>query len=151
MTSGDQIVHHYRATCRWDGSTAGGYDAYPRAHDLACPPATGVLHLSSDPAFLGDPTLLNPEQLLLGAASSCQLLSFLAVAARARVVVLGYVDTAEAEMAAIAGLVFAVSRPLAGGWLGLTAGGRADTTIVLLDRSPSMQQAGTDDARSIVK
>ena len=46
------------------------------------------------------------------------------------------------RMAAIAALVFAVSRPLAGGWLGLAAGGRADTTIVLLDRSPSMQQAG---------
>jgi hypothetical protein len=48
------------------------------------------------------------------------------------------------RMAAIAGLVFAVSRPLAGGWLGLTAGGRADTTMILLDRSPSMQQAGID-------
>ena len=46
------------------------------------------------------------------------------------------------RMAAIAGLIFAVSRPLAGGWLGLTAGGRPDTTIVLLDRSPSMQQGG---------
>ena len=46
------------------------------------------------------------------------------------------------RMAAIAGLTFAVSRPLAGGWLGLTAGGRPDTTIVLVDRSPSMQQAG---------
>ena len=47
-----------------------------------------------------------------------------------------------ARMAAIAGLVFAVSRPLASGWLGLAAGGRPDTTIILLDRSPSMQQAG---------
>jgi organic hydroperoxide reductase OsmC/OhrA/SAM-dependent methyltransferase len=98
MTSGEHTVHHYRATCRWEGSTAAGYEAYPRAHDLSCPPAVDVLHLSSDPAFRGDPTLLNPEQLLLAAASSCQLLSFLAVAARARVVVLGYVDTAEAEM-----------------------------------------------------
>jgi Aerotolerance regulator N-terminal len=44
------------------------------------------------------------------------------------------------RMAAIAGLIFAVARPLAGGWLGLTAGGRADTTIIVLDRSPSMQQ-----------
>jgi hypothetical protein len=42
----------------------------------------------------------------------------------------------------IAGLVFAVSRPLASGWLGLAAGGRADTTIILLDRSASMQQQG---------
>jgi hypothetical protein len=47
------------------------------------------------------------------------------------------------RMAAIAALIFAVSRPLSGGWLGLAAGGRADTTIVLLDRSPSMQQVGT--------
>src|SRR3954469_6365513 len=46
------------------------------------------------------------------------------------------------RMLAIAGLTFAVSRPLAGGWLGLAGGGRADTTIILLDRSPSMQQAG---------
>jgi hypothetical protein len=44
------------------------------------------------------------------------------------------------RMLAIATLVFAVARPLAGGWLGVTAGGRADTTIVVLDRSPSMQQ-----------
>ncbi len=46
------------------------------------------------------------------------------------------------RMAAIAGLIFAISRPLAGGWLGLAGGGRADTTIVLIDRSPSMQQTG---------
>src|SRR5580700_3047106 len=47
-----------------------------------------------------------------------------------------------ARMLAIAGLVFAVSRPLASGWLGLAAGGRPDTTIIVLDRSPSMQQKG---------
>src|SRR5690242_21897893 len=45
------------------------------------------------------------------------------------------------RMAAIATLLFAVARPLAGGWLGLAGGGRADTTIILLDRSPSMQQS----------
>ena len=47
------------------------------------------------------------------------------------------------RMLVIAGLVFAVSRPLASGWLGMAAGSRADTTIVLLDRSPSMQQRGS--------
>ena len=46
------------------------------------------------------------------------------------------------RMLAIAGLIVAASRPLASGWLGLAAGSRADTTIVLLDRSPSMQQRG---------
>src|SRR6056297_1531363 len=43
---------------------------------------------------------------------------------------------------AIAGLVFAISRPLASGWMGADAGGSADVTIVLLDRSPSMSQRG---------
>lgn len=43
---------------------------------------------------------------------------------------------------AIAGLIVGVARPLASGWLGLTAGGRPDTTIILLDRSPSMRQQG---------
>ena len=53
------------------------------------------------------------------------------------------------RMLAIAGLVIAASRPLASGWLGLAAGSRADTTIILLDRSPSMQQrgAGTGDSK----
>jgi hypothetical protein len=41
---------------------------------------------------------------------------------------------------AIAALIFTISRPLASGWLGLTAGGRAETTIILIDRSPSMRQ-----------
>jgi hypothetical protein len=47
------------------------------------------------------------------------------------------------RMLAIAGLLFAVSRPLASGWFGKAAGDRADTTIILLDRSPSMRQQGT--------
>src|SRR5579872_7619590 len=42
------------------------------------------------------------------------------------------------RMLAIAGLIFAVARPLATGWLGIAAGGKADTTLLLLDRSPSM-------------
>jgi len=56
------------------------------------------LTMSSDPAFRGDPAHLNPEQLLLAAAVSCQLLSFLAVAARARIDVVAYSDDAEADM-----------------------------------------------------
>jgi organic hydroperoxide reductase OsmC/OhrA len=93
------VIHRYRATCDWAGTTAVGYEHYERTHDLVCAPAELSLRLSSDPAFRGDPRLLNPEQLLLAAASSCQLLSFLSVAARARIDVRGYRDAAEAEMA----------------------------------------------------
>ena len=90
--------HAYRTELSWVGSTGVGYDRYDRAHRLTAPPADASLELSADPAFGGDPALLNPEQLLVAAATSCQLLSFLAVAARARVDVLSYTDQAEALM-----------------------------------------------------
>ena len=44
-----------------------------------------------------------------------------------------------ARMLALAGLIFAISRPMSGGWLGLTAGGSPETTLILLDRSLSME------------
>jgi organic hydroperoxide reductase OsmC/OhrA len=91
-------VHRYHATCHWAGDTAKGYEGYDRTHTSSVPPASTELMLSADPAFLGHPEKLNPEQLLLVSASSCQLLSFLAVAARARVRVLEYEDRSEAEM-----------------------------------------------------
>lgn len=92
-------VHRYRVRAMWAGTTRDGYDAYPRDHTVSAPPAAGELQLSGDPAFLGDAHLLNPEQLLVAAAVSCQLLSFLAVAARARIDVVGYADDAEGVMA----------------------------------------------------
>jgi hypothetical protein len=52
------------------------------------------------------------------------------------------------RMLVVAGLVLAVSRPLASGWLGSVAGGKADTTIVLLDRSPSMQEQAAGGGKS---
>ncbi len=91
-------LHRYRATVGWEGSTGGGYEAYSRAHQGTAPPASLRLALSADPAFRGDAASANPEQLVLLAAASCQLLSFLAVAARARVEVVAYHDEAEAEM-----------------------------------------------------
>jgi hypothetical protein len=42
------------------------------------------------------------------------------------------------RMLAIACLVFVISRPLASGWMGWLTAGHVDTTIILLDRSPSM-------------
>ena len=40
---------------------------------------------------------------------------------------------------ALAAILFVITRPLAGGWLGLT-GGAPDTVMILLDRSASMEQ-----------
>lgn len=100
MPRGAAGGHTYLARVEWSGSTAVGYRAYPRAHSAAMPPATEELELSADPHFRGDADLPNPEQLLVLAASSCQLLSFLSVAARAGVDVVGYEDDAVGEMPA---------------------------------------------------
>ncbi|WP_353950353.1 OsmC family protein [Knoellia sp. S7-12] len=92
--------HAYRATIAWEGSTGGGYTAYTRDHDGSVPPATEPLALSADPHFRGDASRANPEQLLVLAASSCQLLAFLHVAATAKLDVLDYTDDAEGVMPA---------------------------------------------------
>lgn len=88
-------THTYDSTLEWSGRTQ-DYDTYPRRHDLTV--AGRTLELSADAAFRGDPALPNPEQLVVAAASSCQLLSFLAVAARSGVEVLDYRDDARGEM-----------------------------------------------------
>lgn len=54
-----------------------------------------------------------------------------------------------ARTLAVAGLIFAIARPLASGLLGMTGGGKTDTTIVLLDRSPSMLQQGIGGATKL--
>lgn len=91
-------THTYRTELSWNGSTAVGYESYGRGHEVRLPDVREPLALSADPAFRGDSALANPEQLLLAAASSCQMLSFLAVAARARLDVVSYTDEAEATM-----------------------------------------------------
>lgn len=96
-------THRYEAQVRWQGSTAAGYRGYDRTHRVSTPPANHDLTVSADPSFRGDPTVVNPEQLLLAAASSCQLLSFLALAAQAGVDVVDYRDDAEAEMPVTSG------------------------------------------------
>lgn len=53
------------------------------------------------------------------------------------------------RMLAVAAVVFAVGRPLSRGWLALAAGGRPDTALVILDRSPSMaaRDGGASDTK----
>jgi organic hydroperoxide reductase OsmC/OhrA len=91
-------THRYDVTCSWAGSTGVGYESYDRTHEAAAGAPPVAVALSADPAFRGDPALLNPEQLVVLAAVSCQLLSFLAVAARARIDVVAYRDEARGFM-----------------------------------------------------
>ena len=90
--------HTFAARCSWRGSTGKGYESYCREHSASASPADASLALSASDAFLGRADHLNPEQLVVMAAASCQLLSFLAVAARARIDVLAYHDEAAGFM-----------------------------------------------------
>ena len=64
---------------------------------MTAPPAEQEVRVTTGESK-GDPAVLNPEQLLLMAASSCQMLWFLHLAAKARVDVVAYEDEAEALM-----------------------------------------------------
>jgi organic hydroperoxide reductase OsmC/OhrA len=91
------MTHRYESRLRWTGSTGAGYEGYDRAHEAVAPPAEQSVRLTTGES-LGDPRLLDPEQLLVMAASSCQLLSFLHLAAKARIDVVEYEDDAEGVM-----------------------------------------------------
>lgn len=56
--------------------------------------ATGkvVIEGSADPAFRGNPTKYNPEELFLSSISTCHMLWFLHLCADAGIVITSYVD-----------------------------------------------------------
>lgn len=90
-------THRYETRLRWSGSTGAGWDSYAREHSASAPPATQEVRLTTGEAH-GDPTVLNPEQLLVMSASSCQMLWFLHLAAKARIDVVEYRDEASGEI-----------------------------------------------------
>lgn len=87
----------YETRLHWTGSTGLGWAGYDRAHVATAPPAEQEVRLTTGESH-GDASVLNPEQLLLMAASSCQMLWFLHLAAKARIDVVAYDDEATALM-----------------------------------------------------
>jgi organic hydroperoxide reductase OsmC/OhrA len=90
-------THRYETQVHWSGSTGLGWDHYDRTHSATAPGVAQELGVTTGEGK-GDPSLLNPELLLLMAASSCQMLWFLHLAAKARVDVVEYRDDAIALM-----------------------------------------------------
>jgi organic hydroperoxide reductase OsmC/OhrA len=90
-------ANSYETRLRWTGSTGLGWEHYDRTHVGTAPGAAQEVRLTTGESK-GDPSLLNPELLLLMAASSCQMLWFLHLAAKARVNVVEYEDGATALM-----------------------------------------------------
>ncbi len=62
------------------------------------PGKAAVIQGSSDPAFRGNATRYNPEEVLVGALSACHMLWVLHLAAVAGIVIMEYKDTATGTM-----------------------------------------------------
>jgi organic hydroperoxide reductase OsmC/OhrA len=90
-------THRYETRLRWTGSTGLGWEGYDRTHTAVAPPAEQEIRLTTGESQ-GDPRILNPEQLVVMAASSCQTLWFLHLAAKARIDVVEYEDAASGLM-----------------------------------------------------
>ncbi|MFP5021566.1 OsmC family protein [Pseudonocardia phyllosphaerae] len=105
--------HGYTVTVTWTGDRGtgtSGYRDFDREHDVEAE-GRPVVRGSADPAFRGDPTRWNPEQMLLASLSQCHMLWYLHLCADAGVVVTGYVDDARGTM---------VESPSGGRYTGVT-------------------------------
>lgn len=90
-------AHPYRLLLEWRGDHTRTYEGYTREHVIRIN-GKAELRATADPMFRGDGALHNPEDLLLAALSSCHLLTYLALCARARINVLRYRDEAEGTL-----------------------------------------------------
>ena len=99
-------LHTYPLRVTWTGNTGSGtrdYRSYERSFEISSGDNKPGIPGSSDPAFRGDRTRWNPEELLVASLSACHKLWYLHLCAEAGVIVTAYVDDAEGEMAENAG------------------------------------------------
>ncbi|MGR3808983.1 OsmC family protein [Jiulongibacter sp. NS-SX5] len=92
--------HQYKVLTTWTGNTGSGtsdYKSYERSHDISIG-VKPVIKSSSDPAFRGDPSRHNPEELFLASLSSCHMLWYLHFCSVNQIIVIAYTDAAEGLM-----------------------------------------------------
>jgi len=92
--------HRFECRLVWTGATKGGttsYDAYSRECRVDIPGKPSI-RASAAQVFRGDPSLPNPEDLLVVSLSICHFLSYVALCARDGVNVITYEDDASGTM-----------------------------------------------------
>ncbi|KYG81696.1 organic hydroperoxide reductase OsmC/OhrA [Roseivirga ehrenbergii] len=92
--------HSYNVKIEWTGNKGTGtssYRAYERSHSIQVEGKPEILG-SSDPAFRGDNTKHNPEDMLVASLSACHMLFYLHLCADAGITVVDYVDNASGTM-----------------------------------------------------
>jgi organic hydroperoxide reductase OsmC/OhrA len=101
MTDLTERTHGYSTRVVWTGDRGSGtrsYRAYARDHEIRGD-GKGTILGSSDPAFRGDASRWNPEELLVASLSACHMLWFLHLCAESGIVVTAYEDDASGTMA----------------------------------------------------
>lgn len=86
--------HDYTARVVWTGNRGQGtasYRAYDRTWNVETP-GKPVIRCSNDPMLGGDPTLHNPEDMVIAALSACHMLWYLHLASDAGIRVQAYRD-----------------------------------------------------------
>ncbi|MFT3750107.1 MAG: OsmC family protein [Agriterribacter sp.] len=92
--------HHYSTKLTWTGNSGSGteaYSSYSRNYIISISGKNDIAG-SSDPAFRGDKSRYNPEELLVASLSSCHMLWFLHLCTEAGIVVVDYKDEAKGTM-----------------------------------------------------
>jgi organic hydroperoxide reductase OsmC/OhrA len=99
--------HRFECRLVWSGAAKGttsSYEGYSREYrvDFEGKPS---IRGSAAPAYRGEPSLHNPEDLLVAALSACHCLSYLALCARGGIHVVGYEDEVSGRMERVDGVV----------------------------------------------
>src|SRR5215212_8243742 len=90
-----RVMSEHRIALEWQkGDAAFTYEAYTRNHTIRFKDGQETLIASASPPYRGDGSRADPEDLLVAALSSCHMLSFLAIAAKKKLVVTSYQDDA---------------------------------------------------------
>jgi organic hydroperoxide reductase OsmC/OhrA len=88
------MMAEHRIALNWvRGDAPFTYDAYPRNHTIRFKENAPVI-FSAAPAYKGDASKGDPEDMLVASLSSCHMLSFLAIAAKKKITVESYEDDA---------------------------------------------------------
>lgn len=96
----DAFISHLEWTGAAQGPTR---DPATFSRDLHVSFDTVAVPMSSAPAYRGDPSRVNPEQLFVASVSACQALTYLFLAARHGVAVVAYADDAEGRLGIVDG------------------------------------------------
>jgi organic hydroperoxide reductase OsmC/OhrA len=90
----------------WTGARLGPtVDPGAFSRDLAVTLDGQTLAMSSAPAFFGDATRANPEQLYVAAISACHALTYLSLAARKHLAIVNYTDDAQGWLEKVEGKI----------------------------------------------